>query len=131
MCLAEVHNGGTLQLFWNSSGMLVPEGIEGFKVIEMPTMASLLENAAKPLGSPYPRDRDDRWDAMLSASGYSKRRLKSMFKKQENLYLAFYEATEKLHFDKLDQQIWKCAKTENGGFQEAATRYAQSIQFVQ
>ena len=29
LCLAEVHNGGFLQLFWNTTGVLVPEGIEG------------------------------------------------------------------------------------------------------
>jgi len=38
MCLAEVHNGGFLQLFWNTTGVLVPEGIEGFTEIGMPTL---------------------------------------------------------------------------------------------
>jgi hypothetical protein len=131
MCLAEIHNGGFLQLFWNTTGVLVPEGIEGFSAIGMPTMATLIEEAARPLGFPYPRDRNERWDAILMASGYSSRELKRIFKKQENLYLAFQEAVTKLPFDALDKQFWSCAKTENGGFQLAATRYARNTRFVQ
>ena len=68
MCLAEVHNGGFFQLFWNTTGVLVPEGIEGFSTIGMPKMVALILEAASPLGSRYPRDRNNRWDALLAAS---------------------------------------------------------------
>jgi hypothetical protein len=127
MCLAEVHNGGFLQFLWNSTGILLPEAVLGFTAIEMPTIAALVLSAAQPLGSPYPRDRDERWDALLVASGHSPKELKRIFKNAENLYPGFEEATRTLHFDLLDQQFWNAAKTENGGFQEAATRYAQSL----
>jgi len=131
MCLAEVHNGGFLQLFWNTTGVLVPEGIEGFSAIGMPTMAALIQGAASPLGSLYPRDRNERWDAMLMASGYSSLELESIFRKRDNFYLAFQEAVEKLPFDALNKQFWSCAETENGGFQLAATRFARSTRLVQ
>ena len=131
MCLAEIHNGGLLQLFWNTTGMLVPEGIEGFKVIEMPTLGALLGDLATSLGSPYLRDRNDRWDALLCASGFSSRRLKTIFRKNENQYLAFQEATEKLFLEATNEEIWKCAENESGGFQEAATRYARRTWFIQ
>jgi hypothetical protein len=130
MCLAEVHNGGFLQLFWNSTGVVVPEAEEGFRVIGMPRMADIVEKAAHLLGSPYPRDREGRWDALLEASGRKPREMKRIFKKQENLYLAFAEATSSLPLNNLDNQFWENAMTENGGFQDAATRYAQTVHLV-
>jgi Domain of unknown function (DUF4375) len=131
MCLAETHNGGFLQLFWNTTGMLVPEGAEGFRGMGMPKTATLLEQAALPLGTPYPRDRDQRWDALPVASSRKSRDLKQIFKKAENFYLGFVEATATLGFDALDKRFWETARTENGGFQDAATRYAQSVHLVQ
>ena len=125
--LAEVHNGGFLQLFWNCAGVLVPEAEVGYRVIGMPKMAAIVAKAALPLGSPYPRDRDDRWDALLVASGRKPKELKQIFKKHESLYLAFVDATSTLGLDALDSQFWETAKTENGGFQDAATRYAQGV----
>jgi hypothetical protein len=137
-CQSEVHNGGFLQFFWNNTGVLAPEAIEGYSVIGMPTLASLLKEAAAALGTPYPRDRDDRWDALLAASGYSQTELEQLFKKHKNepagtkgLYGAFVEATKGLQFDSLDRKFWQAAKTENGGFEDAATRYAQSPFLIQ
>jgi len=128
--MAEVHNGGFLQLFWNSTGILVPEAEDGFRVIGMPAMATLVQMAASPLGSPYPRDRDDRWDALLAASGRKPREIEQIFKKQDNLYLAFVDATSTLGLDALDKRFWETAETENGGFQDAATQYANSVHLV-
>ena len=131
MCVAEVHNGGFLQLFWNNTGVLVPEAIEGLTTIGMPIIAALVREAASPLGSQYPRDRDERWDALLVASRRSSRDLKRIFKNAENLYLAFQKAALTLPFDSLDRRVWECAKTEGGGFQEAATRYARHPHLIQ
>lgn len=110
--------------------MLVPEAEVGYRVIGMPKMAAIVAKAALPLGSPYPRDRDDRWDALLVASGRKPKELKQIFKKHESLYLAFVDATSTLGLDALDSQFWETAKTENGGFQDAATRYAQGVHLV-
>ena len=92
----------------------------------MPKLAALIGEAALPLGSPYPRNRDERWDALLAASGRKSKELKHIFRKHENLYLAFVEATDALNFDALDKQFWEGA-SENGGFQDAATMYAHSV----
>lgn len=130
-CLSEVHNGGLLQFFWNSTGILAPEAIEGFKAIGMGELASLVRAAAAPLGSPYPREREERWDAMLAATGKSEAELTAIFKEKKNLderkdlYLGFVAATASLGFDQLDEQVGELAENENGGFQEAASRYAQ------
>jgi hypothetical protein len=131
MALAEVHNGGFFQLFWNETGVLVPEAIEGFKTIGMPTMAAILQEATQPLGDPYPRDRDERWDALLAASTKNAEEIERIFKKAENFYLGFEEVTLPLSYDKLNQSFWETAKIENGGFQNAATRYAQNPSLIQ
>src|SRR6516165_9812567 len=71
MCQSEIHNGGFLQLLWNSTGIIVPDAIEAYKTIGMTKLASLVEKVALMLGSLYPLDRDDRWDALLLASNLS------------------------------------------------------------
>ncbi len=132
----EVHNGGFLQFFWNNTGVLAPEAIEGYSVIGMPTSAALLKEAASALGKPYPRDREDRWEALLAASERSKPELMRIFEKLDpddtrGFYKVFVEATRNLRFDELDKQFWAAAKTENGGFEEAATRFAKAPRLLQ
>jgi hypothetical protein len=126
MCQSEVHNGGFLQLFWNSTGIIVPDAIEAYKTIGMPILASLLEQAVQPLGLPYPIEREDRLDALLQASGLNEAELAAIFKTADNFYLGFVKATKNLPFDDLDRQFWDVVKIENGGFEKAAKRYAQS-----
>jgi len=127
LCLSEVFNGGFLQFFWNSTGLMAPEAIEGFTVVGMPRLAAVVSQATALLGSPYPRDRDDRWDALLVASGKNEAELEAIFEKAENFYLAFQEATTALSLSDLDTQAWQLARTENGDFQDAATRYARNF----
>jgi len=127
MCASEVHNGGFLQLFWNNTGIVVPEAIEGYRVMGMPDLANLLESTAKLLGEPYPRDRDGRWDALLRASGRVSEEVKAIFERNDNLYSAFLEATKPLKFDPLDERFWDLAASEAGGYGEAATKYARSV----
>jgi len=136
MCVAEVHNGGLLQLLWNNTGVMVPEGIEGFVTMGMPLLAEILRDALRPLGTPYPRDREDRWEALLAASEHSKGEMMRMFKKLDpddtrGFYAVFVDATRNLGFGELNRQFWETVKTENGGFQEAATRYARNPHLVQ
>lgn len=126
-CLAEVHNGGFLQLFWNSSGILVPESVEGFKALEMPKLAGVFASAAAHLGSSYPRDREERWDALLQASGRTEKDLVAIFETTKDLYLAFQQATSALPLDDLDRQAWALAQSENGGFQQPADAYAATL----
>jgi uncharacterized protein DUF4375 len=48
MCLAEVHNGGLLQFFWKSTGIVAPETIQGFVAMGMPKLASLVKTGRFP-----------------------------------------------------------------------------------
>ena len=131
MCASEVHNGGFLQLFWNSTGVAVPDAIEGYRTIGMPKLAALVDNTAQMLGTPYPLDRDERWDALLAASGRSSQELEAIFKKHDNFYRCWVEAAEPLNFDPLDRQFWQLAANEVGGYDVAATLYAQSVSQTQ
>jgi hypothetical protein len=126
-CQSEVCNGGFLQFFKNSTGVLCPEAIEGFKLIGMPLLASVIETAAAPLGSTYPRDRKARWGAMLDASGLEKKIIEEMFQKAPNEFLAYREATKSLGWDDIDRQFYQLVRNERGGFEPAADSYARSF----
>jgi hypothetical protein len=63
--LSEVHDGGFLLFFWNSTGILASEAVEGFAAIAMMELSALVVTTAGLLGDPYPRDEDERWDALL------------------------------------------------------------------
>jgi hypothetical protein len=126
-CQSEVCNGGFLQFFWNNTGVLFPEAIEGFKLIGMPQLASVLETAGTPLGSPYPRDREARWDALLATSRLEAGEIEQIFQKNPNLYLAYLKVTESLDWDTLNKQFYKLIESENGGFEVAADRYATDL----
>jgi hypothetical protein len=59
-CQYEVCNGGFHQFFSNTTGLLAPEALEGFRAIGAVEWAEILAEAMKHFGAPYPRDRDDR-----------------------------------------------------------------------
>jgi hypothetical protein len=122
-CLSEIHNGGFLQFFWNSTGVLAPEALEGFGVIGMPELASVARQAMTLLGDPYPRNRNERWNALLRASPFSHVELGRIFEETGNFYLAYAKATEPLKLDDLDRRAQDLAASENGDFGNAATRY--------
>jgi hypothetical protein len=98
-CQSEVCNGGFDQFFSNSTGVLGPEALEGFRAIEMPVTASVVEEALKQLGQPYPRDRGER---------------------EERL-----EGVSQSFLSELDERFFKLIVSENGGFPKAADRFAQ------
>jgi hypothetical protein len=68
-CQSEVRNGGLHQFFGNSTGVLAPEAVEGFRCIGMPDVADLLERAMAWFGPAYPRDRDVRESRLAEQSG--------------------------------------------------------------
>jgi Domain of unknown function (DUF4375) len=62
---AEVNNGGFEQFFFNSSGALMDEAIEGADRIDAPRHVAILQEAAGvfPDGI-VPEDREERWTAL-------------------------------------------------------------------
>jgi Domain of unknown function (DUF4375) len=67
-CQSEVCNGGLHQFFSNTTGLLAPEALEGFRAIGMTEWADILAEAMKFFGSPYPRERAYRNKLLASRS---------------------------------------------------------------
>jgi len=59
-CDSEICNGGFHQFFGNSTGILAPEALDGFRAIGLSKCADLLQEALMILGYPYPRKRKAR-----------------------------------------------------------------------
>src|SRR4051812_39156329 len=62
--LCEVDNGGLMQYFENSTGILAPEAVLGFERIGENELAEALRRAMGRLGEDYPRDRSLRNDRL-------------------------------------------------------------------
>ena len=97
-CYSEVCNGGLSQFFANSTGVLAPEAIRGFRAIRQPAVAAILEKAVERFGPIYPRERDDRQLKLLELG--------------------------KGAFDSLDAEFYETVESEAGGFEFAADVYA-------
>ena len=65
---SEVENGGFHQCFWNPTGSLLPEAIEGADVLGSPGWAQLLQEARDVLPAPYPRGHGHRRAALEQLS---------------------------------------------------------------
>jgi hypothetical protein len=63
-CQSEVCNGGLHQFFWNSTGVLAPEAVEGFLALGLPDCAAILKEAMAVFGPTYPRERSERTEAL-------------------------------------------------------------------
>jgi hypothetical protein len=122
-CIDEIGNGGLLQLFFNSTGILVPEAIQGFTELGMPATADLLRTAARLFGTPYPRDVKDRHEVLLRASGKTSEELTQISTKAQNSVFGLWEAVRKPDYDAMTPEFWKSARAENGGLDLAATQF--------
>ena len=105
-CQSEVRNGGFYQLFFNSTGVLAPEAVVGFRIIGLPKSSSIILQAMQRLGEKYSRRRDKR-NAQLS-----------LLEQQESIDDPFRD---------LDTVFFELLREEGGGFEVAADRYAESI----
>ena len=65
-CQSEINNGGFDQFFFNPTGILAPEAEAGFRAMGLSDVADLLVEALGRFGSRYPRERDERVNAMNS-----------------------------------------------------------------
>ena len=65
-CDSEVCNGGLYQFFYNSTGVLAPEALRGFRATGLGECAAIVETAVGKLARPYPRERKTRQVALQS-----------------------------------------------------------------
>jgi len=103
---SEFMNGGLGQFFDNSTGILAPEAVIALKSLGMHRSAETLSDAMKFFGDPYPRDEGIR---------------QSIFEK-------FYgeHGEDAIPIREQEDIFAVQIEEENGGFWEAADRYATS-----
>jgi len=117
-CQSEVCNGGFTQFFWNSTGVLAPEAVEGFAVIGQRDVSGVVRRAMSLLGWQYERDRAARWVAL--------RRVDT--RKDEQTAPAEPGGYQRVKlFEPLEQEFYSLLRSEAGGFEIAADEYAERI----
>ena len=114
-CQSEVCNGGFTQFFWNSTGVLAPEAVEGFEAIGQPHVADVLQRAMNMLGSPFRRDRAARWSALNALRNKQPRSAENPRYKNID------------SFRTLEREFYSLHASEAGGFENAANAYANVI----
>ena len=87
--------------FGNSTGVLAPESVEGFREIGQAQIAALIEKAMSLFGNLYPRDRNERQTLLTQMSRGS--------------------------LDALDEMFYALIDSEAGGFRASADRYAATV----
>jgi hypothetical protein len=99
-CQSEVCNGGFHQFFYNGTGVLAPEAVEGFRAIGLADCADIIQQAMNLFGDEYPRDHSARLEALDQ------------------------ELNQKA-FQPLDNRFF--ALLENDRFERAADEYARNL----
>jgi hypothetical protein len=109
-CQSEVRNGGFHQFFTNSTGVLAPEALAGFRAIGLTEWADILAEAMAWFGDPYPRDRTDRLDRLdrLMAANRGRRK-------------------DRDPFYALDDRFYRWLRAEPDRWERAADAYAASV----
>jgi hypothetical protein len=106
-CQSEVRNGGFHQFFSNSTGVLAPEALKGFRAIGLQEWAAILEEAMRLLGSPYPREQE-----------YRIRKIPVVRGKKRKEWDPFHT---------LDDRFYKWLHAEDNRFEGAADKYAETV----
>jgi hypothetical protein len=117
-CQSEVCNGGFTQFFWNSTGVLAPEAVEGFQAIGQPKVADVVQRAINMLGSPFKRDRAARWLALNALVGGQVFELGTDGRPS-------YKNVD--WFTDLEREFYALIESESGGFAVAADAYAAGL----
>jgi hypothetical protein len=117
-CQSEVCNGGFTQFFWNSTGVLAPEAVDGFIAIGQPQVADVLQRAMNMLGSPFRRDRAARWSALDTLRDEHDKQWGSAGSPR-------YKNIDS--FRRLERELYSLRGSEAGGFENAADAYAGRV----
>ena len=67
--LSEFENGGLMQFFVNSTGVLAPEAVVALRRMGMSEAAEALEQAISVFGPAYPREKAERYQILRTRAG--------------------------------------------------------------
>lgn len=85
-CQSEVRNGGLHQFFSNSTGVLAPEALEGFRAVGVEEWAEILAEAMRFFGKPYPRELADRQEILARRHGRRRQEWGPFYQLDERFY---------------------------------------------
>lgn len=104
-CQSEVRNGGFYQFFWNTTGLLAPEALDGFRAVGITEWSAILAEAMEFFGHPYPRERAARQKLLPGHNG-----------KHSGRY----------PFDALNERFYAWLRAEPDPWHCAADQYAET-----
>lgn len=89
-CNSEVCNGGFHQFFSNSTGILAPEALAGYRSIGLLRCSELVETAIRMFDSDFPRDRNSRCSRLseLEGTGDSRKEWDPFYPLDDKYYAA-------------------------------------------
>jgi hypothetical protein len=100
-CVSEVDNGGFLQFFWNTTGILAPEASAGFERMGATVPARILTDAMRFFGAQYPRGRERRMQ--LLGGGVPDTRKSRPFEAEDDAFYGWFEAEKNRWATLIDQ----------------------------
>jgi hypothetical protein len=106
-CQSEVRNGGFHQFFTNSTGVLAPEALRGYRAMGLRTWAAILAEAMDFFGHDYPRDQSDRIHTLESVRAST--------------------PDDWNPFRELDRRFFEWLRGEKNRWEVAADKYAGSV----
>jgi hypothetical protein len=106
-CQSEVCNGGFFQFFSNTTGILAPEALDGFRAIGVEAWASIVADAMQFFGVQYSREREVRRHRLPSAGGRKR--------------------SEWDPFGRMDERFFEWLRAEPDGWEIAADAYASKF----
>ncbi len=104
-CVSEVGNGGLYQFFYNTTGILAPEAVAGFRAVGLTECEQAVSEAMEFFSSPYPRNRPLRLAQLPDSEGRKRKDWDP--------------------FQELDERFYDCT-SEKDCWERAADRYALS-----
>jgi Domain of unknown function (DUF4375) len=96
-CDSEVCNGGFHQIFSNSTGVLAPDALQGYRAIGLEECAQLVERSMSLFGEEYPRDRQERQSSMCKLERPGDRR--EEWDPFNDLDDSYYDARDRANFE--------------------------------
>jgi hypothetical protein len=106
-CQSEVCNGGFYQFFFNTTGLLAPEALQGFLAIGLPEWGEILSAAMGFFGTKYPRKRTSRQRLLPTCRG---------------------RREEWDPFCQMDEQFFEWLRASSDRWELAADAYARRVQ---
>jgi hypothetical protein len=85
-CQSEVCNGGLHQFFSNSTGIVAPEALNGFRAIGLAVWVDVLGKAIQFFGEPYPREQAIRREILAKQPGQKRQEWDPFFVLDNQFY---------------------------------------------